>query len=266
MTSIRSRKYLRMTLNERIQHFILLLSFIVLVITGFALKFPEALWVSGFRSLFGENAFEMRGDVHRVASVFLIGVSVYHLFYISFTKRGKEFIRDMWIRKSDYTLLKDTINYYRGKKEEKPKLGRFSYIEKLEYFAVYWGNFVMLITGVILWFENIFLPLISNVGMDIASAIHFYEAILASLSILFWHFYFVIYNPDVYPMNKAWITGYITRHQMETEHPLWLEEIEKDEMISDTENGKTDDNTEKADTVKKDEVKKDLSEDRNKKV
>ena len=63
--------------------------------------------------------------------------------------------------------------------------------------------------------------------MDIAAAIHFYEAILATLSIIFWHFYFVIYNPDVYPMNKAWLTGYITRHQMETEHPKWLEEIEK---------------------------------------
>lgn len=229
MSEHKTKKYLRMTLNERVQHFILMISFVVLVITGFALKFPESLWVQGFRNLFGENAFEMRGDVHRIAGVLLVIVSLYHLYYIFFTQRGKEFIKDMWPRKNDYTDMKDTIKFYRGKRDEKPKLGRFSYIEKLEYFAVYWGNFVMLLTGVLLWFENFFLPVISNVGMDIAAAIHFYEAILATLSIIFWHFYFVIYNPDVYPMNKAWLTGFITRHQMENEHPLWLEEIEKND-------------------------------------
>lgn len=227
MASRGDKKYLRMTVNERIQHFILLSSFIVLIITGFALKYPEALWVRAFRNVFGENAFEMRGDVHRIAAVLLIAVSLYHIFYLIFTGRGRQFIKDMWLRKKDLTEFMDTLRYYRGKKEEKPKFGRFSYIEKIEYFAVYWGNFVMILTGIFLWFENTFLPIISNTGMEIATAIHFYEAILASLAILFWHFYFVIYNPDVYPMNKAWITGYISKHQMENEHPLWLEELEK---------------------------------------
>lgn len=218
-----------MTLNERIQHFILLLSFIVLIITGFALKYPEALWVQAFRNVFGENAFEWRGDVHRIAGVFLIGVSVYHIFYLIFSGRGREFMRDMWIKKKDITEMIDTFKYYLGKKEDKPRFGRFSYIEKIEYFAVYWGNFTMVLTGIFLWFENIFLPVITPAGMEIATAIHFYEAILASLAILFWHFYFVIYNPDVYPMNKAWLTGYISRHQMENEHPRWLDELENAE-------------------------------------
>lgn len=240
MSASVEKKYLRMTLNERIQHFILLISFIILIITGFALKYPESLWVQAFRNLFGENAFEMRGDVHRVAAVFLVAVSLYHLFYIFFTKRGKEFFRDMWFKKRDYYEFKETINFYRGKTDLKPRYGRFSYIEKVEYFAVYWGNFVMVLTGIFLWFENTFLPILSNTGMEIATVIHFYEAILASLAILFWHFYFVIYNPDIYPMNKAWFTGYITRHQMENEHPAWLEEIEKNEnQISDNQGSKS---------------------------
>lgn len=232
MDSKTGKKYLRMTLNERIQHLVLMLSFIVLIITGFALKYPEALWVQAFRNVFGENAFEWRGDVHRIAAVFLIAVSVYHIFYLIFSGRGREFIRDMWISKKDLTEMTDALKYYMGKKTEKPKFGRFSYIEKLEYFAVYWGNFTMVVTGVFLWFENTFLPVITPTGMEIATAIHFYEAILASLAILFWHFYFVIYNPDIYPMNKAWITGYISRHQMENEHPGWLEELENQEKIS----------------------------------
>jgi cytochrome b subunit of formate dehydrogenase len=111
--------------------------------------------------------------------------------------------------------------------DEKPKLGRFSYIEKAEYWAVVWGTFVMGATGSVLWFQNYFLPVINIYGMDLATAVHWYEAILASLAILVWHFYFIFLNPDVAPMNKAWFTGYLTRHQMENEHPLELEEIEE---------------------------------------
>jgi len=223
------KQYLRMTLNERFQHFFLLSSFITLVITGFALKFPEALWVNWFRILLGEGAFEFRGDLHRIAAGVMVAVSLYHIGYIIFTKRGRRFLSDMWFKKTDITDLTQTFKYYIGKTKERPKFRRFSYIEKMEYWAVAWGTVVMGVSGSLLWFENTFLPIISNSGMDIATAVHYYEAILASLAILVWHFYFVIYNPDVYPMNKAWFTGHLSKEEMELEHPLWLEEIEKEE-------------------------------------
>jgi formate dehydrogenase gamma subunit len=220
-------KYLRMTKSERIQHFFLLFSFIILVITGFGLKFPEAWWVRWIVYFIGENAFEARGIVHRVASVILIAVSVYHLIYIFFNKRGKKLVKDFLPAKKDVADFKGSMMYLINKKEAKPKFGRFSYIEKMEYWAVVWGTVIMAITGFILWFKDFFFQYISNTGMDIASAIHYYEAILASLAILVWHFYFVFLNPDVYPMNKAWLTGYLTREEMEKEHPLELEEIEQ---------------------------------------
>jgi cytochrome b subunit of formate dehydrogenase len=221
------QKYLRMSLNERIQHFLLLSSFIILVITGFALKYPEALWVIWMRKLFGDYIFEIRGIVHRVAAVIMLADSVYHIFYVSFTKRGRKLIADLWFYKKDITDVFGTIKFYLGKSDEKPKYGRFSYIEKSEYWALVWGNFVMGATGIVLWFNNTFLPVISSFGMEVATAIHFYEAILATLAIVVWHFYFVIYNPEVYPLNKAFITGYLTRDEMEHEHPLELEEIDR---------------------------------------
>lgn len=227
MTNKHEQKYLRMTLNERIQHFLLLSSFIVLVITGFGLKYPESFWVIWIRSIIGENAFELRGIVHRIAAVLMITDSLYHLIYITFTKRGRKLITDLWFTKKDMTDVFGTMKYYFGIAETKPKYGRFSYIEKSEYWALVWGNIVMGITGVLLWFNNIFLPVISSLGMEIATAIHFYEAILAALAIVAWHFYFVIYNPDVYPINKAFITGYLTREEMENEHSLELEEIDR---------------------------------------
>lgn len=229
MNGTEEKKYLRMTLNERIQHFFLLTSFITLVVTGFALKFPEAMWVRWIFGNFGETGFELRGDIHRIAAVIMVAVSTYHLFYVTITERGRKLVKDLWFKKHDLTDLNNALKYYTGKIKDRPKYGRFSYIEKAEYWAVVWGTVVMGGTGGVLWFENTFLPVISNSGMDLATAIHYYEAILASLAIFVWHFYFVIYNPDVYPMNKAWFKGYLTREEMELEHPLELEEMEKEE-------------------------------------
>lgn len=228
-------KYLRMTVNERAQHFLLMISFITLIVTGFALKFPEAFWVKWFSAVAGENAFEARGVIHRIASVVMIGVSIYHLGYITFTIRGRKLVKDFLPTKSDFAIFKGSILFLTGKKPDKPLTGRFSYIEKMEYWAVVWGTIIMVVTGMILWFENFFLKFVTNVGMDIATAVHYYEAILASLAILVWHFYYVFLNPDVYPMNKSWLSGYLSREEMEKEHPLELEQIEKQKSEVETE-------------------------------
>ena len=78
-------------------------------------------------------------------------------------------------------------------------------------------------TGVILWFQDPFIGLLSKLGWDVARTVHFYEAVLATLAILVWHLYFVIFNPDVYPMNLAWLTGNDHRGGDGDEHPLELE-------------------------------------------
>jgi len=221
-------KYLRMTFNERVQHFLLFTSFTVLVLTGFGLKFPEAFWVKWTVYLIGKNAFEARGIVHRVASVVLVAVSFYHLYYILFNERGKKLLRDFLPAKKDISDFAGSMKYLAGKSAEKPLFGRFSYIEKMEYWAVVWGTVIMGLTGVVLWFENFFLKYLNNTGMDIATTIHYYEAILASLAIVVWHFYFIFLNPDVAPMNKAWVEGYLTKEEMEKEHPLELQELSVD--------------------------------------
>lgn len=235
------QKYLRMNFSERIQHFLLFSSFIILILTGFGLKFPESFWVQWIVYIIGENAFEARGIVHRIASVVMIVASFYHLYYVIFTPSGRQLIRDFFPVKQDITDFRDSMLYLVGRSEEKPLMGRFSYIEKMEYWAVVWGTVVMGGTGMVLWFENIFLKYVGTMGMDVATAIHYYEAILASLAILVWHFYFIFLNPDVYPMNKAWFKGFLTREQMEHEHPLELKRLEgSDEEAENTEAVKKD--------------------------
>jgi cytochrome b subunit of formate dehydrogenase len=114
-----------------------------------------------------------------------------------------------------------------GLSKEKPKLDRFSYIEKAEYWALIWGTIIMSATGFIMWFDNTFIGLFTLLGWEIARTIHYYEAWLATLAIIVWHFYFVIFNPDIYPMNTSWITGKMTEEEMAEEHPVELERLKE---------------------------------------
>jgi cytochrome b subunit of formate dehydrogenase/nitrate/TMAO reductase-like tetraheme cytochrome c subunit len=224
--------YLRMTVNERVQHILLAVSFILLVITGFMLRFPDAWWVRHIREI-SENAFEMRSLLHRIAAVVMVFVSLYHVYYVSFTARGRQLIKDLF---PVYKDLKDAIGIAKfnlGISKIKPKLDRFSYVEKAEYWALIWGTIVMTATGIIMWFDNTFMGIFTKLGWDIARTIHYYEAWLAFLSIVVWHFYFVIFNPDVYPMSVAWFKGTITEEEMAEEHPLELERLKEGKEIPD---------------------------------
>ncbi|NOX38643.1 MAG: cytochrome B [Calditrichaeota bacterium] len=224
------RLYLRMTVNERIQHGLLAISFLTLVFTGFMLKFPDAWWVVWLRKLGGVTIFELRGIVHRVAAVVMVADALYHLYYIGFTRRGRQFIRDMMFRLQDVRDMIQVLKYNLGKAKTRPKFGRFNYIEKIEYWALIWGTIVMTVTGLALWFEAEFIGLFSLLFVEVCETIHYFEAWLAFLAIVVWHFYYVIFNPDVYPMNFSWLTGTITEEEMEKEHPL---ELEKERPITD---------------------------------
>ena len=216
--------FVRMTLNERLQHGSLMVSFTLLVITGFMLRYPEAWWVVGIRRL-STRAFDMRSLVHRIAGVWMIAASLYHVLYIVFTRRGRKLVSDLWFRMKDLRDVLGLLRFNVGLSHEKPRLDRFSYIEKAEYWALVWGTIVMAATGVVMWFDNTFIGLFSKLGYDIARVIHFYEAWLATLAIVVWHLYFVIFNPEAFPMNMAWWTGKLSEREMREEHPLELERL-----------------------------------------
>jgi cytochrome b subunit of formate dehydrogenase len=210
-----------MTVSERLQHGALAVSFVLLVVTGFMLRYPESWWVAGIRRL-SNRAFDLRSLIHRASAVVMVAASLYHVGYLLFTPRGRRLLRDLWWRPSDLRDAIGLVRYNAGLSKEKPRLDRFSYIEKAEYWALVWGTLVMAVTGTIMWFDNTFIGLLTKLGYDVSRTIHFYEAWLATLAILVWHFYFVIFNPDSYPMNMSWLTGVLTEREMEEEHPLEL--------------------------------------------
>ena len=220
-----AKKYLRMTLNERVQHINLAINFTILVITGFALSYSTAFWVSPITDL--PLGMTFRGFLHRLCGVATVTLGGYHLLYLAFTARGRGIAKDMIPGLKDAKDLLETLknNFFINRPAKELKMPRFNFREKLEYLGLIWGTIVMTVTGFILWFKTEWLQFFPMWSWDVAQAIHFYEAILATLTIIVWHFYSVVFNPDVYPMSWAWITGDLTEHEMKEEHGMELEKI-----------------------------------------
>ena len=237
--------FLRMNLTERIQHWVLILSFSLLVLTGLPLMFYE---LRLFRAVFSYGrVFYIRGIVHRVAAVLLIADILWHFGYTILTRRGRKNFRELlpgpkdvrdavalfgynvglsgWLyRKGVLRRFMDRHPFW--KFEKPPDYGRYNFIEKLEYLSVAWGSLVMILSGFFMWNVELSLSLFPLWVLDIFVIAHGYEAMLAFLAIIIWHMYNVHLNPEVFPMSRIWLDGRITGHQLKTLHALEYEKIE----------------------------------------
>jgi len=209
------RPIIRMTSNQRIQHLVMLSSFIILALTGFALKYPNSwlAWLLG-------SSETIRRLGHRIAAAVMLSLAVYHVGYTLLTKEGWQTFKDFLPRRKDITDLIGNLRYSLGLSSSHPKFGRYGYAEKAEYWALVWGVLVMGVTGLMAWFKVETTSFLPRWAIDVAMTIHFYEAVLATLAIVVWHFYHVIFDPDVYPMNWAWWDGRVSIEWYQKEHPL----------------------------------------------
>lgn len=214
------QRYERFRLGARIEHAILLVSFTVLSITGLPQKYIEAPISEAMIAAMG--GIELVRIIHRYAAFMLVAGSVFHLFtgaYRSLVKRER--MRIM-LRPSDARDLWDTIRHNLGFLPYPPKLPKFNFGEKVEYWAVIWGTAVMAITGFMLWNPIATTHILPGQFIPAALAAHGGEAVLAVLSILIWH----LYNVLIKHRNFSIFTGNLPRHQMEDEHALELERLE----------------------------------------
>jgi len=206
----------RFVLSERVQHIILTITFLVLAYSGFARRFPETWLFYPFKIF--NDPYSVRALIHRIAAAIFIALCIYHVWYVLLTRRGKEQFNALKPGLVDFKDLASTAKYDLGISKEPPSFGRYGYIEKSEYWALVWGSTIMIITGLALVFSNFTLRYFPLWVAELVTAIHFYEAVLATLAIFVWHFYWTILDPDVYPMNWSWITGRSAhKHLGETE-------------------------------------------------
>jgi cytochrome b subunit of formate dehydrogenase len=189
----------------RWQHGLVMLSFPTLVYTGFALTYPESWWAAPL--LRWETALGLRGSLHRVAALVLLGALAWHAGHLLASRRLRRCLAGLrWARRDVHDVVA-TLARALGRDAPPPTGAKFGYVEKVEYWAFLWGSVIMALTGFVLWFENASLRYLPKWATDVATAVHFYEAILATAAIVVWHLYWVIFDPDVYPMDASWWHG-----------------------------------------------------------
>ena len=222
---------MRFDRTQIIQHLLTTVAFSLLVVTGFALRFPEAWWVRWLTDL-GMTEL-VRSDLHRISAVVMIATAFYHMWYIFLTNRGRDEFRAIFPAWQDFKDVWDNIRYYTWLGNKRVEFSRYDYSQKAEYWALIWGTVLMILSGLILWFPQWSVKIFPSWIVPAAQTVHYYEAWLATLAVLVWHFFFVIFHPEQYPMSWTWLTGKMSEEEVRTNHGRWYREIAADRSGSD---------------------------------
>ncbi|MDM7996645.1 MAG: cytochrome b/b6 domain-containing protein [Acidobacteriota bacterium] len=210
---------MRFTVSQRLEHMVLILSFTMLSVTGLVQKYPMNPVSDYLMTLMG--GIQATRVLHRVAAVVFALLGVYHVLVVAHKYYVRRVPMTMMPTAGDLLDGFRWIRYSLFLRKDPPRMPRYNFAEKLEYWALIWGGIIMVLTGFMLWnplMTTLFLP---GQVIPAAKAAHGGEAVLAVLAIIVWHFYHV----HLKMFNKSMFTGKLTRHQMEEEHGAEWSEI-----------------------------------------
>lgn len=227
--------FLRFSLNQRFQHVILFSTVITLVLTGMPLKFYDAPWAKPIYALFG--GIEATPVVHKTAGVILLMLFAYHIGYLIYTFVAGQLapmiaqktfnlkaLAGCILRQPLIPRLKDVqdiiqlLKYLCFLTSERPRGDKFTWKEKFDYWAPFWGIVIIGSSGLIRWHKEFVSRFISGEIINYAVIAHGDEALLAALFLFIWHFYNVHYATAVFPMGTVFLTGYLSEELMIHEH------------------------------------------------
>ncbi len=214
-------RILRWSWQHRLQHLGLLVSVGVLILTGFPIKYAYTTWGRTMAGLFG--GFDHLLDVHLAAAALMVVAGLYHIGYIVYywLRHGPT-----WDMIPGLKDVRDAVHHALwlvGLRPDRPRYGRYSYLEKFEYFAVFWGFVVMGGSGIVILFPGFASQYMPRWAVDALRVVHSNEAFVALLSLAFGHFFAVHFAPGVFPGSTVWLDGTTTVAHMAEEHPLELE-------------------------------------------
>lgn len=224
---------IRFTLNQRIQHALLLLCVVILAVTGMELQFHYQSWAQALISL--EGGFAARGKIHRSLAVVLMALSGWHFLWVLFTERGHREFLNYLPHLQDFKDVWEVLRYYFGQKTEFPPHGRFTPVQKFQYVAVSGGILIMIATGFLMWFETESMSVFPKWIIDACRMAHGWEATFIFGVLLVWHIYHVHFTTGHFPMSWVWINGRITISHLKEEHPLEYQQLLAEGKISPTE-------------------------------
>ncbi len=212
-------KVSRFSLWQRIQHWWLFITVATAGLTGFARIDP--LWGRTIVNFLGGDANVL--DIHLVAGFGLGVLAILHAVrygssFFSKLIRHQKIKIEIWGSRKDFSDFIQTFKYAFGRTDEYPKFGKYSYIQKFDYWAVYWGIVILGIPGVLMWLYG------RGVAGGAVFIFHAEEALLAIVYIVMIHLYHTHFNPRKFPLDTSMIVGYTTAASMKEEHPLQFDE------------------------------------------
>lgn len=213
----------RFRLSQRIEHFLLLISFNVLAFTGLPQKYFYTAWAERIIRFMG--GIERTRFIHRTFAVLLILQGLYHLGAVFAARRAGRERGEMGASVQDFKNVFGDIVYLVGLKKEQPAFGRYDYRQKFEYWAVVWGTAIMATTGLLMWYKEAITGYIPGVVIPAARVAHGGEAILAVTAVIIWHFYNAHFRPEIFPMDPAMWTGKIELKRLKHEHRAEYERL-----------------------------------------
>lgn len=213
----------RFSVAQRVEHFLLLLCFNVLALTGLPQKYASSGW--GERLISALGGIDQTRLIHRTAAAIVMAQGFYHLVAVLVSRRRAVRRHDMRVSFQDVLGMLGDIRYLTGRSRERPQFGRFDYRQKFEYWAVVWGTVIMAVTGLIMWFPTVITQWLPGVVIPAARVAHGGEALLALFAVIIWHFYNAHFRPDIFPMDPAMFTGTISLERLEHEHRHEYEDL-----------------------------------------
>lgn len=215
---------------HRLAHALALVTFYVLVLTGIPLRYACAPFSDDLMRLWG--GVEAAGTIHRIAAAVMV---TYSLAYVAWLLvrfvRSSEKKRMLWGYDSMIFHPQDGVDflkqwrwYFTGK--DRPRFGRYGYLEKLDFFGEIWGFVIIAGSGILLWFPEFWSQWLPGWWFNVATVFHGYEALIAAGFIFVVHFFNVHLRPDKFPLDAVMFHGRATVQYMDEEHPLMAEELQ----------------------------------------
>ena len=223
-------QFQRFTRLNRVLHIMMIVSFISLALTGMTLKFSYTGWAAILSHLFG--GFESAGYIHRFFAMVMVSIFIIHIINLAKLKKKEYktwkallFNHDsMMFNRKDLSDFIGSIKWFLGK-GERPQYGRWTYWEKFDYFAVFWGIFVIGSTGITLWFPEVLTSVLPGWVINVATIIHSDEALLATGFIFTIHFFNTHLRPEKFPMDIVIFSGRMPLEEFKLDRPAEFKEL-----------------------------------------
>jgi len=210
----------RFSKKQRVEHFIVMLLFTLLALTGFPQKFYEARWAGFIVDAIG--GLDRVRFIHRMAGLLFSVATIFHIVLITFLALARRAGMTMVPTRRDFSDAIQQIGWYLGLAKEPAKFDRYDYRQKFEYWGMLIGSLVMVVTGLILYLPLLFTRFFPGEAIPVAQVAHSNEGLMAFLVVITWHIYNAHLSPDVFPFDTCIFTGKISVDRMHHEHPLEL--------------------------------------------